>query len=67
MEYGLKPGDPNAYPVSVNVVLNLARKADALGKKSRWFMRGGPERVEATALYRLATRLAFKIYGGDAL
>jgi len=30
-------------------------------------MEGGPERAEATALYRLATRLALKIHGPDAL
>ena len=57
-----REGDVDAFPVSLNVVLNLARKADLIGKKSQWFMLGGPEREEATELFRLAIRIANNIF-----
>ena len=63
----IKEGDINAFPISLNVVLNLARKADKRGKKSKWFMMGGPERKEATELFRLALRIANNIYGETKL
>ena len=31
----------DAFPYSINVLLDLARKLDADGKKSQWFMIGG--------------------------
>jgi len=55
----------HAFPISLNVVLDLARKADTRGKRSKWYMKGGPERKEATELYRLAISTAVRIYQDD--
>lgn len=55
--HSFREGDIHSFPISVNIILNLARKADTRGKKSEWQMQGGPERKEATELYRLAIRI----------
>ena len=57
----------DGFPFSVNMLLKMARRADARGKKSKWYMEGGPERNQATELYRVASRYALRIYGANSL
>jgi hypothetical protein len=38
--------------------LKRAREKDRLGKRTKWFLPGGPERAEATELYRQAAVMA---------
>mgnify|MGYP001111039649 FL=1 len=47
----VKPGRTETAP-SVDALLEAARNMDALGKRSKWYLEGGPERAEATEMYR---------------
>merc|ERR1719161_1178587 len=47
----------------LKATLQRARELDAKGKRSLWYLRGGPERVQATELYREALRLCEFVYG----
>jgi len=52
-----------AFPCSLNLVTETARRYDEQGKRSSWFMQGGLERAKATALFRQAVAIAERIYG----
>lgn len=56
-EHSFKERDDHSFPVSINLIRNFARKMDEKGKKSKWYLEGGPERKEATELYRLLIRV----------
>jgi len=43
------------YSLSVELLLTRAREKDEVGKRTKWFLIGGPERVEATELFRKAS------------
>ena len=45
------------FPSSLNILLESARLKDSQGKRSQWHMAGGPERDEATDLFRLASSI----------
>ena len=51
------------HPFSLNYVLKMARDKDQQGKKSQWYMKGGPERAIASNIYQVAEQIALKIYG----
>lgn len=53
--------------MTLNLLLDQARKTDNRGKKSKWYMPGGEERQEASALYRFAIRVALQIHGSESL
>jgi len=38
--------------VSVRVAINRARMLDGLGKKSKWYFKGGPERSKASEHFK---------------
>jgi len=40
------------YHFSVDIALKRAKERDDVGKRTKWFLPGGPERQEATELYR---------------
>ena len=42
------------YPLCIDIFLKRAREKDSLGKRSKWFYKGGPEREEATEIFREA-------------
>lgn len=63
----INANDQFAFPISLNVILDKARKTDNLGKRSKWFMEGGDERKEADRLYRSAIRMAFALHGDESL
>ena len=42
------------YHFSVDIALKRAKERDDVGKRTKWFLPGGPERQEATELYRQA-------------
>lgn len=46
---------------SVEIALKRARLKDMQGTRSKWFMIGGPERAEATELYRQAAIMAEQV------
>ena len=50
------------YHVSVKAALERARKMDILGRKSKWYLAGGPERVKATEIFRQAVIMSEQIY-----
>lgn len=47
----------------VEEVLARARETDTRGRRSVWHLPGGPERAEASELFRSATTLAEYVYG----
>ena len=61
-DHSCKEGDIHTFPISLHLVLDLARRFDKQGKKSMWYMEGDPSRAEASELYRLAIRIASSIY-----
>jgi hypothetical protein len=44
----------NDYSYCIDIALKRAREYDSSGKRSKWFLPGGPERAVATELYRQA-------------
>lgn len=55
-----------AFPCSLNLVLETARKLDEAGRRTSWFMKGGHERTQATVLFRLGVSICEKIYGKES-
>ena len=55
------------FPSSLNITLEAAKLKDSQGKRSQWFMRGGPERDEATELYRLAASICEQVLSTRSL
>ena len=53
-------------PYSFNYVMEMARSKDAQGKKSLWYMKGGPEREVASNIYQVAEQIAMRIYGSKS-
>jgi len=51
------------YSLSVDFLLTRAREKDQMGKRTKWFLIGGPERKEATEFYRKAAVISEYIYG----
>lgn len=51
------------FPLSLSLVLKLARQIDQKGKKSQWFMLQGPEREQASKIFRMGARIARNIFG----
>lgn len=64
---GRDAGDSDRFPYSINQMMELARELDASGRTSQWFMRGGPEREEATRIFQTARLLASTIFGDQSL
>ena len=50
-------------PFSLSFVLDIAREKDAQGRRSQWFMRGGPEREIATQVYQVSVQIAERVFG----
>ncbi len=46
------------YPLSIDLLLAQAREKDQIGRRSKWYLEGSPERVEATGLFREAAVIA---------
>jgi hypothetical protein len=57
-----------SFPLStVDALVSEATRLDAMGKRSIWFHKGGPEREQATEQYRGALRTAEEVYGKEDL
>jgi len=46
------------YSLCIEQLLKHAREKDSIGKRSKWFLEGGPERIEATNLFREAAAIS---------
>ena len=49
-------------PFSLSYVLELAREKDTAGRRSQWYMKGGPERAIATNIYTVAVQIAERVF-----
>lgn len=50
------------YSLSVDFLLTRAREKDQMGKRTKWFLIGGPERAEATELFQKAAVISQYVF-----